>query len=304
MNRYIAFLDILGYKDIIENNSTNYISELLSKSIDLSYEMSIDIWNKLPLEYKEAKDDIQYTIISDSIIIWSKNDSLIDLFLFLITSRSIFFSFLINGMPLRGGITIGEIEVLNKKIGKDNFSNIFFGVGLTNAYKIENSQNWSGCIVDKKCFKILDDLENADNIKLKDFMDLNLITSYNVPMKNDTKVESFVLNWPYITGNEIDIHLIDGKWLFSIFSAHNKNIIKDEGRNKLFNTVEFFLEIKNAAHNVGLPKWGQKCKFELFSSINLLCVIIPHGKPQTVMPYPKYNQYKRKREKKAIAIIV
>lgn len=242
--KYVAFLDILGYKDIIEKNSTDYISDKLSKSIDLSIEMGIDIWNKLPKEYLDAKDDIQFSIISDSIIIWSKDDSPLHLLIFLLTTRAIFFSFLINGFPLRGGVTIGELELLKKEIGKNNISSIFFGKGLTEAYQIENSQNWSGCIIDEKCFIILEQLENTDNFKTKDLLYSNLIIRYSVPMKNGLKEEHYVLNWPFVTGNEIDKHLIDGKWLFSSFSAHGKNIIKDEGRNKLFNTVEFFLEIK------------------------------------------------------------
>jgi hypothetical protein len=242
MNRYLAFLDILAYKDIIEVNNTDYISALLSDAIDLSVKMGIEVWSKLPSPLIKIKNDIQFSIISDSIIIWSKNDSQANLMLHLSTTRSIFLSFMLKGLPLRGGMTLGEFEILNKRIGKNNTSNIFFGKGLTDAFDLESTQNWSGCIISEKYFKNLN-IENSF-LTINHLIDSNLVTKYNVPLKKENNQEHYVLNWPYVEGNEIDNHLLDGKWIFSAFSAHGKNIIKEDARNKLFNTIEFFLEMR------------------------------------------------------------
>jgi len=91
-------------------------------------------------EYKGT--DIRIVNVSDSILLWtkdSKEETLIEL---LFVVNAIMSVAIQNGIPLRGSITKGDIEVVES----EGFLSIV-GKALVFAYEREKVQKWSGCIV-------------------------------------------------------------------------------------------------------------------------------------------------------------
>jgi len=236
--KYITFLDILGYKELILNNTTEEIKSLYNKAIDFAKPKIIDFWDNQDLNDSE----IEMSIISDSIIIWTNNDNFQSLGKILISTSNLLTAFMIAGLPLRGAIVKGELDSLNKTLGKsvDVKTPIFFGRGLTSAYSLEGKQNWSGCIVDESC---LENLENKtstgeENVGLGNYIKDKIISKYKVPLKSGAVKEYFVLNW---VNNLRHINRFnDILKIEEQFAMHNKTIDDWRVFNKIQNTKAYY----------------------------------------------------------------
>ncbi len=236
--KYIAFLDILGFKEIIENNSTNYIKSLYNNAIDFVKPKIIDFWDNQDLN----DSVIEMSIVSDSIIIWTNNDNFQSLGKILLSTSNLLTGFMIAGLPLRGAIVKGELDSLNKSIGTNSNvkTPIFFGKGLTEAYKLEGKQKWSGCIVHEDCFENLENKISTgkENAGLGNYLKDQVISQYEVPLKDGEKMNCYVINWVR-NFKAIDNYtqLID---IEEQFSKHNKNINDSRVKEKIENTKSYY----------------------------------------------------------------
>ena len=236
--KYISFLDILGYKELILNNSTSDIKLLYSQAIDYAKPKIIDFWKGQELNDSE----IEMSIISDSIILWTNNENFQSLGKILISTSNLLTAFMIAGLPLRGAIVKGELDSLNKTLGSssDIKTPIFFGKGLTNAYSLEGQQNWSGCIVDETCLENLENKvsEGNENVGLGNYLRDKIISKYKVPMKGGEMKDYFVLNWVNNLRhihNHQNIMKIDEQ-----FAMHNKSTNDWKTNAKIVNTKEYY----------------------------------------------------------------
>lgn len=141
---YVAYFDILGYKEAFKNSEE--ISALLVKSI----ESSIDLMKKIVFaannifrESTPKKTEIEYKIFSDNILICYKDIEDASSALFLVsflrliaTIQRIFF----EGYHLivRGGITKGPLYLTNDFVG---------GKALIDAVEIENTAVYPRIVV-------------------------------------------------------------------------------------------------------------------------------------------------------------
>jgi len=127
---YVAFLDIMGFASFVENETPEKVENILSEFIN----------SPIP-----GGDTLNYNILSDTIIISvsleldsgePKHCMQIqqELQILLMTVTHIQKSSIIgySGLPVRGGIAIGDFFI-------DNEKNIMFGKGLIAAHKIESS---------------------------------------------------------------------------------------------------------------------------------------------------------------------
>ncbi len=120
-NRYVAFLDIMGFKDMVARMSHKEIYEKLNAINDAQSQISFD--------------DVYITKFSDSIVIFSRNEySLIS---FRAVVNYIFVNCIINAIPIKGAIAFGEISVNKSKA-------IFFGQPLIDAYLLEEDLHYYG----------------------------------------------------------------------------------------------------------------------------------------------------------------
>ena len=108
-NRFVVFLDILGFKDKVMRQSHKDIYNEMNK-------ISSIIKN---LEFVKQRDklvyfnttDIYVVSFSDSIIIFSKSDRTIDFEFILIALRYIFANCIKSGIPIKGSMAHGLLSV-------------------------------------------------------------------------------------------------------------------------------------------------------------------------------------------------
>lgn len=162
-NRVIAFIDILGFKEIIKDSEQDTSKIELVYSI-LEYLKALETSDKWTLQLLEIEEDAQKrgvgnfdvrnrintTAFSDSIVISVKIDENVnEMVSTLIVNLAYVGAMLLEkGILIRGGITIGNI------IHKEN--GIVFGQGLIDAYILESKNaKYPRLIVSNKLIKRL-----------------------------------------------------------------------------------------------------------------------------------------------------
>lgn len=163
-NRVIAFIDILGFKEIIKESEQDTSKIELVYSI-LEYLKALKTSDKWTLQLLEIEEDAQKrgvgnfdvrnrintTAFSDSIVISVKIDENVnEMVSTLIVNLAYVGAMLLEkGILIRGGITIGNI------IHKEN--GIVFGQGLIDAYILESKNaKYPRLIVSNKLIKRLE----------------------------------------------------------------------------------------------------------------------------------------------------
>jgi hypothetical protein len=119
-NRIVAFIDILGFKNIIneaeKQNSYKSIYKIISSA-------------SLIFKPLNKNSDFQFTHFSDSFVLSLKNFSPNESMLFLVLLQDLVSSFLNESILLRGGITIGKVIHTSK---------VLLGPGIVRAYELES----------------------------------------------------------------------------------------------------------------------------------------------------------------------
>jgi hypothetical protein len=127
-NRLVAFIDVLGFKNLVYSTSTELIDSYYSFLLS---------------NFQEAisKRNFDFLLISDSIVVYCNND--IESLSELIKSISILQAGLLGkSIIVRGAISHGDLFV-------DQANNIIVGKGLINAYQLETQAKYPRIIIDR-----------------------------------------------------------------------------------------------------------------------------------------------------------
>jgi len=234
----VAFLDILGYKNIITNNEINIVAELIT---DILIELPNTSFEKLnaintdPVASKRQQlevNSIDSIIVSDSILLTMEIDPTFPIGKKFV--KSIFFISCVSqllktafdsGLPLRGAIDYGEFFIKN---------NTFAGVPIVNSYHLGERLNLSGCALTNECSNEMNYW--AENLKdTYNPICFNCITQ----LKNED-VQLDQVNWymPFPGWGENNENIF--KYVLDKFGSHKKNI-DDRVREKMHNTVRSIL---------------------------------------------------------------
>lgn len=174
-NRLVAFIDILGFKNIVYASDT--------KPITKYFDFVFNTFSKV-----SKNSNFNYHLISDSIVV-STNLSKENLILVSRTLCILQYRLLAQGILVRGAISYGQLY-LNKA------KNIIVGTGLINAYNLEQQANYPRIIIDKGLIPLYFDGTKAAIDELKwvlfaapkpyksDFIYLNFTRSFSLTNKN------------------------------------------------------------------------------------------------------------------------
>ncbi|HHT7180666.1 TPA: hypothetical protein ACTZ5A_005380 [Bacillus cereus] len=209
MKRYVAFIDILGFKGIVNSykGKINDLGEKLSQIFNASiYSAITGEDTKVGIQPGELPNDILFYQFSDSVILYTKDDSDNARDKMVLTLNYLLARSALQGFPLRGGLVKEELYAKPP---------ILVGEGIIKAYGLEMKQEWSGVIVHKDCYTLLD-YETTDIAN-------KLIARVKVPVKDDTNVpvksdniiqvkgedgilteEHLVINWPQFVGMRVN----------------------------------------------------------------------------------------------------
>jgi len=181
--RYVAHFDMLGFKSATLRNPDEAWGALcdLRDCMDRMLELHIAV-----LSPKEIiLDRIKAYIFSDSILIFTLRDEPKDLISMLILTSQFFADSLHFCVPLRGGISYGDF-FFNLNL------DLFCGIPFVKAYEIGERAQWSGIVVDDDVAEHYHKNLNLTSGKVP------IIIQWDVPIKQNRKEKSWVVNWPVI----------------------------------------------------------------------------------------------------------
>lgn len=224
-NKFVAFFDILGFKNLVERNSHEKLvkiyQEVLLDTVSEIKRLGLEI-HKNDKTALKALESIKQFIISDSIILIQNDCTHRGLFFITLQAKVLLQMAMEEGIPLRGAISVGPVTIL------ESFGTTIIGQGLVNAYSLEGIQNWSGAIIDDKCFKI----HPKDNLFLE-ILDVKtpLFGIYKVPTKLQEVKDYHVINW--VKDNQTL------KEIGKAFLKHGKELNQEKEIQLVSNTLEF-----------------------------------------------------------------
>lgn len=154
-NRYVACIDIMGFKDMVLRTPHNEIYNMMRK-IDSQIKLSASIdWHDCNLCL------IKTTNYSDSIMIYSKDDSKDSLLSFVYTVSSFTNDLLTEAIPHTGAVAYGMMTV-------DSTNSIYFGQPLIDAYLLQQELEFYGIVAHAT---VENEIENKLTDKYKGFVE-------------------------------------------------------------------------------------------------------------------------------------
>jgi hypothetical protein len=174
--RFVCFLDIMGFKDMVMRNSHKEIYDLLTKLS--KHRNSLENAKKLPEQYDS--DSLKTVSFSDSIVVFTKDDRPECFEIMTLAVSWLFAQSLRDGIPMKGAIAFGEISV-------NISSQIFFGQPLIDAYLLEEEVNYYGITVHNTVENYFTEYKINENVK-EHYID------FLTPLKSG-RINHLNLNW-------------------------------------------------------------------------------------------------------------
>jgi len=180
--RYVANFDILGISSLLRNHKERALRMLLDfdDRKNLVGLMDIEI-----IETGEViADQIARVSFSDTIVIFTKGNTIKDLWAIIALGSQLFSKCLNKCIPLRGGVAYGEFFF-------DPYREIFCGLPLVEAHEIGEEAQWLGIVVTEEVAKRC--VQNNISTGQKPG-----IVEWDVPLKRERSVRRGVINWPSV----------------------------------------------------------------------------------------------------------
>lgn len=144
MEQYVAFLDILGFKDLVEKNSHEELERVYKNLVipntehSLSFGASkvIDIDGERKAVADISKFSINSLIVSDSVILWTDRVTMKSFIDIVTVARNLLVQGIFCGIPMRGAISLGPVSFLRGDINTElmNGTASLIRLGLVKAY--------------------------------------------------------------------------------------------------------------------------------------------------------------------------
>ncbi len=136
--RFVAFLDLLGFKDKVMRSTHEEIYEELHKISTVSRNLEESTKNdSIQKTFNDA--DIYIVSFSDSIVLFSKNDNIDNFKFFSIALLGLFSNAIKNKIAIKGAVAHGLVS-LNKS------EQIYFGQPIIDAFLLEEDVNFLGVL--------------------------------------------------------------------------------------------------------------------------------------------------------------
>jgi hypothetical protein len=192
--RYVGYIDIMGFKDMVMRSSHAEIYEMM-KGIERKKKNSAQInWVSSREDERQRSELIKTTTYSDSIIVYSKDKSYDSLYSFLCVVAGITSNLFLDKIPHKGAFAFGTMTL-------DTDNSIFFGQPLIDAYLLQEELAFYG-VVGHGSAEI--EIDNHDIDKLV------FLKNYFCPFKNATVKHLTIYPFyshPSSSGQEFDSEL-------------------------------------------------------------------------------------------------
>lgn len=257
METFIAFFDVLGFKEIINNNDLNEMKRLFGHLLResqtaLSSEKFIQL-NHSTIVPDLKNQKVNCLHISDSIVFWTNGQAEEDFNEIVSVCHSFYWRSLQTTFPLRGCLTYGEIDFnpnTIKTIDGINFYNYsLIGKGLVNAYIKAESIEYAGCLLDNLA------IERVEDKTINDLIYDQKICMYKAPFKTGERYEHV---FRPIKGNHNDVsfrNTANGiKRLFTYASKTDIEKMPESVKRKMNNTIDFVSYFRETDKDLKRPE--------------------------------------------------
>lgn len=192
--RTVAFFDVLGFKRKIAENPLDGLAAKYERvMIDTAEALNRPLLKKhgqtaLFPNHPDAKPWCIKYVFSDTIILISDEEHEESCLELLVYAWRLTQLLIAADMPPRGGITFGEIYM-------NQAENVVLGRALTDAYELQQEQDWIGVGIHESVEgafpRLFQSLRDPENILGEVFM------RYKIPLKEGSIRELHTLNWRY-----------------------------------------------------------------------------------------------------------
>jgi len=154
--KFVGFFDVMGFKDFVYTQTHSEVEDrILSLSNFIEAVNNSDL-SKITSSLPSPSNYLKPILVSDSIILSSKGDSLDDFLCMLSAAGALLSGCIENDIPIKGAISHGMFTCNSEK-------SIYVGKPLINASVIEASLEFYGCVIDHYVEKKIEAL-GIDNL--------------------------------------------------------------------------------------------------------------------------------------------
>jgi hypothetical protein len=242
MRTYIAYFDVLGFKEFMANNDEAYFHQ----HIDHLFRESQNAVAKGQLTESRHRGtlipdlteaEVNCMHISDSIIFWTVDQSELSFRNIVDVCYSFYWRSIQAAFPMRGCLVAGDISFhpfqVKSKTGATFYNSSIFGQGLVDAYVKAESQNWAGCFIDTSA------IESVPEELIEALTQEHKIIQYPVPLKTGETSNEYAV---CIMGGSINQETFDNlaPQIANLFTQHmNGQAIAESVQVKMDNTLAF-----------------------------------------------------------------
>ena len=224
--RFVAYLDIMGFRDMVFRNTHEEVLQIMER-----FRLPI---GKLKQEAQERlrgeptgwnifeSSVIRPVIFSDSVLLFSNDDSAASLENMLWQVESVITHALVNNIPIKGAISFGEQTA---SFGKS----LYFGKPLIDAWELQNEILIYGAILHHTVENYL-----VENSLMDDFDQINIV-NYPVPLRQG-KISHYLVDWVELTSVAMPKRALE----IENSLPHLYCKVSGNARRYVDNTIEFF----------------------------------------------------------------
>lgn len=161
--RYVACIDIMGFKDMVARKKHQQVYEMLKRVAEAVKSIELLLKNF----HSEDLDDFRVTLYSDSILVFSRDASYDSREIFVAAVANLAHALFQECVPFKGAIAFGEMTL-------DYERSIFFGQPLIDAHLMQEELGFYGVVVHATA-------ENEDGHNIDED---HAVLEYNTPFKS------------------------------------------------------------------------------------------------------------------------
>lgn len=241
---YVAFLDILGFKELVQNLPHETLHRIYSQLFVTNARLALANGKYAIAEHEgtrfavpdlsEAK--VACMVVSDSVLMYSRDGSARSFVDICFAVGNLLKMGFFTGLPMRGSISYGTVSVFQEGSRQGFGVNGLVGLPLVNAYLAESAYEWAGCAISRECVTRFESSRSDSETTMEDLSNHGMIARYQAPLKDGGRSDGtgWVVDWPRFNESGVTEDTVR-----RAFTAHGKDHLDHSSRAKLRNTMAF-----------------------------------------------------------------
>jgi len=238
MKRFIGYFDYLEFKEVLLNNSEDYMrrrAEHLLRDIETSLSQNETMEQRPGVAVADLNvTTINCLNISDTVIFWTPDDSADSCLELLNICHMFNWKQILFNFPVRGAIIYDDFHIITGQQHNPNGAvyspNLMYGKGLYHAHEKTEMLNWAGTVIDNS----LHEKMSSDQTYIE-FLEKKAI-KYRIPYKGFYRKEYAMR----LADSELnDLAFANtARNIYGVFEGDNKSVIPSV-EEKIKNTLAF-----------------------------------------------------------------